>query len=289
MNQSNSNPSPAYESPRRTGRIASLGSFTISMGAGFFSLIGRFYLLLSATFTDIIKGLFLPGEQLGREALIFQMVRVGVKAVPIVTLIQLAIGMILPLQMFPKLDEFGQAEQIATINAIAAFRELGPLMTAVILSGFAGASIAAELGTMVTSEEIEALESLALNPVRFLVVPRLLATVIMMVMLTVIADLVMIAGGWLTSLHLGIDSDVFYRLTLDAVNVTSFITGLVKAAVFGLLIALIACFLGLNVKPWQGSAGVGRATTNTVVYCIVAVIGADALFTVIFYSYGLFK
>jgi len=162
-------------------------------------------------------------------------------------------------------------------------------MTAVVFSGFAGASIAAELGTMVTSEEIEALESLGLNPVRFLVVPRLLATVVMMVMLTVIADVVMVTGGWLTAMRLGIDSDVFYQLTIDAVNITSFITGLVKAAVFGLLIALIACFLGLNVKPWQGSEGVGLATTNTVVYSIVAIIGADAVFTVIFYSYGLFK
>jgi len=142
---------------------------------------------------------------------------------------------------------------------------------------------------MVTAEEIEALEALALNPVRFLVLPRLVATVIMMVLLTVIANLVMITGGWLTSMRLGIDSDVFYNLTVQAVNITGFITGLVKAAVFGLLIGLIACFLGLTVKPWQGSEGVGQATTNTVVYSIVAIIGADAIFTVIFYSYGLFK
>jgi len=200
----------------------------------------------------------------------------------------MAIGMILPLQMFPKLDEFGQANQIATINAIAAFRELGPLMTAIVLSGFAGASIAAELGTMVTAEEIEALESLALNPIRFLVVPRLLATVLMMIVLTVIADVVMIFGGWLTSLKLGLDSDVFYQMTVTAVNITGFITGLVKGGVFGMLIGLIACYLGLNVKPWQGSEGVGQATTQTVVQSIVAVIFADAVFTVIFYSYGLF-
>ncbi len=196
--------------------------------------------------------------------------------------------MILPLEWVPRLDEFGQANQIATINAIAAFRELGPLMTAIVLSGFAGASIAAELGTMVTAEEIEALESLALNPIRFLVVPRLLATVLMMIVLTVIADVVMIFGGWLTSLKLGLDSDVFYQMTVTAVNITGFITGLVKGGVFGMLIGLIACYLGLNVKPWQGSEGVGQATTQTVVQSIVAVIFADAVFTVIFYSYGLF-
>ena len=269
--------------------LASLGGLTLSVGRKFFGLFGGMSLLLGETLGTTARGMFQPGQRLGREALITQMVRVGVKAIPIVILIELAIGMILPLQMFPKLDEFGQAEQIATINAIAAFRELGPLMTAVILSGFAGASIAAELGSMVTAEEIEALESLALNPVRFLIVPRLLATMIMTVLLTVIADVVMIFGGWLTGIKLGIDSDVFFQMTLEAVNVTGFCTGLVKAAVFGMLIGLIACFLGLSIKPWQGSEGVGRATTNTVVFSIVAIIGADAVFTVIFYSYGLFE
>jgi len=272
-----------------TRTFASVGHVAFSLSRTVFGMLGGMYLLLADTSVSTARGLFLPSARIGREALITQMVRVGVRAVPIVMLIELAIGMILPLQMFPKLDEFGQSEQIATINAITAFRELGPLMTAVILSGFAGASIAAELATMVTAEEIEALESMALSPVRFLVVPRILATVIMTVLLTVIADVVMVFGGWLTALELGIDSDVFYQLTCQAVNITGFTTGLIKAAVFGMLIGLIACFLGLAVKPWQGSEGVGQATTNTVVYSIVAVIGADAVFTVIFYSYGLFK
>jgi len=114
---------------------------------------------------------------------------------------------------------------------------------------------------MVTAEEIEALEVSALSPVRFLVVPRLLATVIMTIMLTVIADVVMIASGMLTAVKLGIDSDVYFQLTLDAVDIMSFATGLIKAGVFGLLIGLIACFLGLSVKPWRGSEGVGQATT----------------------------
>ena len=252
-------------------------------------MLGGMSLLLGQATSSTAKGLLIPGERIGGDALLTQMVRVGVRAIPIVVLIQMAVGMILPLQLFPKLDEFGQSEQIAAINAIAGFRELGPLMTAVVLSGFAGASIAAELGTMVTTEEIEALRASALNPVRFLVVPRLLATVIMTVMLTVIADIVMVASGMLTSVKLGIDYDTYFQLTLEAVNITGFTTGLVKAAVFGLLIGLIACFLGLSVKPWQGSEGVGRATTNTVVYSIVAIIGADAVFTLIFYSYGLFS
>ena len=109
----------------------------------FFSMLGAMYLLLSEATYSTAKGMFVPGQRIGGDALVAQMVRVGVRAIPIVILVEMAIGMILPLQMFPKLDEFGQAEQIATINAISGFRELGPLMTAVVLCGFAGASIAA--------------------------------------------------------------------------------------------------------------------------------------------------
>ena len=270
-------------------KTVAFGRFEFKAVRRFFSMLGSMYLLLSDVTCSTAKGMLLPGQRFGRDALVAQMVRVGVKAIPIVILVEMAIGMILPLQMFPKLDEFGQAEQIATINAISGFRELGPLMTAVVLCGFAGASIAAELGTMVTAEEIEALKASALNPVRFLVVPRMFATVIMTVMLTVIADVVMVASGMFTSYKLGIYPDRYFQLTFEAVNVWGFATGLVKAGVFGLLIGLIACSLGLSVKPWQGSEGVGRATTNTVVYCIVAIIAADAVFTMIFYSYGLFK
>jgi len=270
------------------GLLGGLGRLTLRGGRRIFSMFGGMSLLLGDSMCKTAAGIFIPGRRAGGEALIFQMVRVGVRAIPIVVLIQMAIGMILPLQMFPKLDEFGQSEQIATINAIAGFRELGPLMTAVVLCGFAGASIAAELGTMVTAEEIEALKASALNPVRFLVVPRLLATIIMTVMLTVIADVVMIGSGMFTAVKLGIDGSTYFHLTTEAVDVWGFVTGLIKAGVFGLLTGLIACHLGLSVKPWQGSEGVGRATTNTVVYCIVAIIAADAVFTLIFYSYGLF-
>lgn len=288
MKQSDSESDKAAKTTPLVRAVAALGRFILTAGRSIFSMLGGMSLLLGEVSSSTAKGLFISEQRISRDALITQMVRVGVRAVPIVILIQMAIGMILPLQMFPKLDEFGQSEQIASINAIAGFRELGPLMTAVVLSGFAGASIAAELGAMVTSEEIEALQASALNPVRFLVVPRLLATIIMTVMLTVIADVVMIASGMLTSVKLGIDFDVYFQLTIEAVDVTGFVTGLVKAAVFGLLIGLIACFLGLSVKPWQGSEGVGQATTKTVVYSIVAIIATDAVFTLIFYSYGLF-
>lgn len=288
MNELDSASKRAIKTSGLTRTVGFLGQFILTAGHRIFSMLGGMSLMLGKVASSTTKGLLVPGQRIGRAALLAQMVRVGVRAVPIVVLIQAAIGMILPLQMFPMLDEFGQSDQVAAINAVAGFREFGPLMTAVVLCGFAGASIAAELGTMVTTEEIEALQALALNPVRFLVVPRLLATIIMTIMLTVIADVVIVISGMFTAAQLGIDPDTYFHLTCEAVDVAGFITGLVKAAAFGLVIGLIACFLGLSVKPWQGSEGVGRATTNTVVYSIVAIIVADAAFTLIFYSYGLF-
>ena len=197
-----------------TGWLAALGRLVLEKPRGLFGLLGGMFLLLAATARWVLKGLVQPAVRPKPEALAFQMVRVGVRAIAIVVLVQATIGIILPLQMFPQLDKYGQGDQVATINAIAAVRELGPLMTAIVLSGFAGASIAAELGTMVTAEEIEALQAMALNPVRFLVVPRILATVIMTLLLSIVAVVVMIFGGWLTSLQLGLDSGVYYQLTV---------------------------------------------------------------------------
>ncbi len=265
------------------------GRLLIDKLAGFFSMLGGMTFLLFETVMVLLKGMVFRSQRVSRSALAFQMVRVGVRAIPIVIMIQVAVGVIMPLQMYPKLNEFGQGEQIATINAIAALRELGPLMTAIILSGFAGASIAAELGTMVTTEEIEALRATALSPVRFLVAPRLAATMIMTVLLSVIADVVMVAAGMATGRNLGVDPGLYMQLSREAVDISGFVSGLVKAGVYGLLIGLVACYMGLSVKPWEGSEGVGRATTLTVVYSIVAVIMAAAVFTVIFYAYGIFS
>src|SRR3989440_11443544 len=123
------------------------------------------------------------------------MVRVGVRSIPIVMLVLFCIGSILALQMAPVLKEYGAVEQTANIISIAVFRELGPLVSAIVLTGFAGASIAAEIGSMVVSEEIEALEAQAISPIRFLVLPRVVATTIMMVCVAVVGDLMGVLGG----------------------------------------------------------------------------------------------
>jgi phospholipid/cholesterol/gamma-HCH transport system permease protein len=171
------------------------------------------------------------------------------------------------------------------VISVAIFRELGPLVSAIVLTGFAGASIAAEMGTMVVSEEIEALEAHAINPIRFLVVPRVLATTLMMICIAVLGDIAGILGGLSVGQPLlGIGGQQYLTHTFDILKLKDFITGLVKAGVFGGLIAGQACYLGLGVTG--GAQGVGNATTRTVVYTIVALITVDLLFTSVFYFLG---
>jgi len=244
------------------------------------------YLLYDAA-AAVQRGLFgKRGRRLGWQNLWAQMVRVGVRAIPIVSLVVWCIGSILSLQMVPELRKYGATSRVADIISIAMFRELGPLVSAIVLTGFAGASIAAEMGTMVVSEEIEALEAHAISPIRFLVMPRVLATTVMMVCLAVVGDIMGVFGGMLTCrLFVGIDMRQYLGLTFDAVGLKDFITGLFKAAVFGSIISGMACYLGLRVTG--GAQGVGVATTRTVVLTIVALIFVDLLFTAVFFFLGI--
>ena len=183
------------------------------------------------------------------------------------------------------LSTFGQTDKIANIVGVAVLRELGPLISAIVLTGFAGAAIAAELGTMVVGEEIEALESQALNPIRFLAVPRVIATILSLVLLTIIADVVAISTACLVSVEfLEVPFELYKSNTLAQVSLTDFTTGLLKASVFGLILASIACYNGFKVSG--GAAGVGKATTDTVVQTIVTIVIADLIFTSIFYLIG---
>jgi phospholipid/cholesterol/gamma-HCH transport system permease protein len=226
------------------------------------------------------------GRRLGWANLWAQMVRVGVRAIPIVSLVVFCIGAILAMQMSPILRDYNEEKRVADIIGIAVFRELGPLVAAIVLTGFAGASIAAEIGTMTVSEEIEALEAHAISPVRFLVVPRVLATTVMMVCLAVVADIMGALGGMLVSrFFIGIDFQQYIDRTFTAINLKDFTTGLVKAACFGVIVSSLACYLGLKVTG--GAQGVGVATTRTVVLTIVALIFVDLMFTSVFYFLGI--
>ncbi len=242
--------------------------------------------LLGDTISWTLRSLFSRNVKFGGRAILVQMFRVGVKSIPIIAIVEVFIGVILALQLAPTLDTYGQRQRVADVVGIAIVRELGPLLTAIVLSGFAGASIAAEIGSMVESEEVKALRAHALNPIRFLVVPRFLATSLMIVVLTVFSDYIGVLGGFLTAVYiLDVPPVLYMNLTQAALTTTDFLTGLVKAGVFGGVIAMIACYEGLRVSG--GPAGVGRATTSTVVKSIVAIIGIDAVFTAAFYALGI--
>src|SRR5688572_5521464 len=251
---------------------------------GLLEFLGGLGYLMFDTLAAVRRGLFAKrGRRLGWYNLWAQMVRVGVRSIPIVMLVLFCIGAILALQMAPILRSYGALARVADIISVAVFRELGPLVSAIVLTGFAGASIAAEIGTMVVSEEVEALEAEAISPIRFLVLPRVIATTVMMVCVAVIGDLTGVCGGMFVSgTILDISPAKYLTLTFEAIHIQDFVTGLIKAGVFGALISSLACYLGLGVSG--GAQGVGVATTRTVVLTIVALILVDLLFTAVFYA-----
>jgi phospholipid/cholesterol/gamma-HCH transport system permease protein len=253
----------------------------------FIEFLGGIGLLLRDTAASFRRGLLAKrGRRLGWRNLWSQMVRVGVRSVPIVCLVLFCIGAILALQMAPILRNYGAVSQTANIISVATFREMGPLVSAIVLTGFAGASIAAEIGTMVVSEEIEAMEAQAISPMRFLVLPRVLATTVMMICVAVVGDVTGVLGGsFVASNLLGISNSQYFRKTFEAIQMRDFVTGLIKAGCFGMLISSLACYLGLGVTG--GAQGVGVATTRTVVLTIVALITVDLMFTAAFYFLGL--
>lgn len=265
-----------------TGPITTLGERAI----GTVAFIGQLGLLITAAFGASPRMVVRKrGRRLAWRNLWFQLYRVGVKSIGVVMLVTFAIGVILSLQIVPILEQYGAGTQIASIIGIAFFRELGPLVGAIVLTGFAGASIAAEIGTMAVNEELKALRSHAISPVRFLVVPRVLASMVMTTCLAVLSSVMGILGGMLTTKSI---IDMPYRAYLDLtfamVETTDIVTGLIKAAVFGVLIGALACQLGLAVRG--GASGVGSATTRTVVISIVALTIVDLGFTAVFYLLG---
>lgn len=256
------------------GRFAVLRSAVLYAG-------GLVHLYLSVT-KRLIYGVAGGQHRISATGLVTQCVRVGVRSIPIVIIVQTFIGIILALALARPLDNYGAMDRIADVVALAMLREMGALLSAVILSGFAGASIAAEIGAMVEGEELKALRAHGLDPIRYLVVPRVVATAVMMLGLTVLANLVGVIGGYLTSVYvLGLNATNYLANTRAAVTLTDYYTGLIKGVVFGGLIAGLACYEGLNVKG--GAEGVGRATTTTVVKSIVALIATDCVFAIIYY------
>jgi phospholipid/cholesterol/gamma-HCH transport system permease protein len=289
MADSGTSSTPITEKSRRSTVFEPFVNVLSSLGArvtGVLEHVGYSLFLLLDASKWVVRSMYEGKTRVGRRAIVTQLVRVGVRSVLIVCLVSACVGLILAFQLAPPLDDFGSRDAVANIIGVAVLRELGPLIGAIVLTGFAGASMAAEIGTMAVSEEIDALEAHALNPVRFLVVPRVIASTIAMAALAVLADITSIAASLMVSvLVLDIPKSTYIQNTLDQVKTVDFVTGVIKAGVFGMLIGVIACANGLKlVGTSAGADGVGRATTATVVQSVVAIVIADLIFTAIFFA-----
>jgi phospholipid/cholesterol/gamma-HCH transport system permease protein len=217
-----------------------------------------------------------------KERIFEQARKAGVDSLPIVSLIALFIGFIFALQTAYFMQRLGSEMYIASLVALSLVRELGPVMTALVVAGRVGASFTAELGTMKVTEQIDALETLATNPIKYLVVPRFLALSIMLPLLTLYANAIGIFGSFLIcTAKLGISSNLYLRVTFESILHKDLFTGLFKTIFFGMIIAFVSCFEGFNVEG--GAEGVGLATRRAVVTTFIMIIAADCFFTALFY------
>ena len=208
--------------------------------------------------------------------------RAGVQALVVVGLISFLTGLIMAFQAAPPLREFGVDLYVVNLVSLAMLRELGPIMTAIVLAGRSGSAFAAEIGTMKVNEEINALTTMGLDPVRFLVAPRVLAGVLVTPVLTIYADLVGVGGGLAVMMGRGYPLVILWRQLLSAVEINDVLAGLIKAFVFGALVAGIGCLRGLQTK--SGASAVGISTTRSVVTSIFFIVVVDAIFAVVYYA-----
>ncbi|HEX4001512.1 MAG TPA: ABC transporter permease [Candidatus Acidoferrales bacterium] len=222
------------------------------------------------------------GRKVRAAASIHQAMAVGVEALPIVSLISFFVGTILALEGAYELRKFGAMNMVANAVAVTMTRELGPLMTAIVVIGRSGSAFAAEIGTMKVNEEIDALETMALDPVHFLVAPKFLAMLLMMPCLTTWADLMGVLGGAFFGMAAaGFTLHTYIQATLNSLILRDIMTGLIKSLMFALVITAVGCHEGFSTG--LGSEQVGRSTTSAVVKSIFLVVLVDLVFTGIFY------
>ncbi|MEO8536910.1 MAG: MlaE family lipid ABC transporter permease subunit [Betaproteobacteria bacterium] len=208
--------------------------------------------------------------------------RVGVDALPIVALISFLLGVILAFQSAIPMRKFGAEIFVADLIGLAMLRELGPLMTAILLAGRSGAAFAAEIGTMTVNQEVDALTTMGLDPVRFLVTPRIIAALLMTPLLTLFADLVSLLGGALTLQSFSIPFVTFVHEVEGIVDFSDFMAGFVKSFVFAILVAGIGCLRGLQTTA--GASAVGDAATRAVVSGIILLVVVDGVFAVLYFA-----
>jgi len=231
---------------------------------------------LFLSFTALLRG------RVPRRTFVAQAVRLGSDSLPIIMLISLLVGLTTALQAAHQLLRFGANIYIADLVGVAMVAELGPLMTAIVMAGRSGSSVAAEISTMVISEEVDALKTMGINPVRYVLVPKLLALVFTMPLLTVMSMAVGILGGIVVSLvFLDLSFQAFWNEMLDALALRDLLVAMLKSVTFAVLIGLTAGHTGFRARG--GATGVGRATTASVVASIFLVIVFDAVYSLVFY------
>jgi phospholipid/cholesterol/gamma-HCH transport system permease protein len=232
----------------------------------------------------MVKALLNPKQVRWKDAF-FVAETAGVNALPVIALIGFLMGLIMAFQAAIPMRQFGAEIYVANLVGLSMVRELGPLMTAIVLAGRSGSAFAAELGTMKINEEIDALITMGLDPVRFLVVTRILAAVIITPLLTLFADFIGVLGGSIVLISMGYSLATYFKQIISMVNYVDLFGGLFKSIVFGLLVAGIGCLRGLQTEI--GASAVGESTTRAVVGGIVLIVATDGLFSVIYYYLGI--
>jgi phospholipid/cholesterol/gamma-HCH transport system permease protein len=236
----------------------------------------------SALFTEIGSVLIFLGQTLrwtfspplDVKSLLKQMEQIGFNSIPVVITTALSTGMVLALQSYTGFKRFGAETLIGTVVSLSMTRELGPVLTGLMVAGRAGAAMAAELGTMRVTEQIDALSTLATNPMKYLVVPRFVASTLMMFFLTALGMIVGITGGYFVGVKvLGSNPVTYINNSINNTEVTDIWYGLVKALVFGAVVGLIGCYKGFNTEG--GAEGVGKATTGAVVISCMLILILD--------------
>jgi len=245
-------------------QIANLGEFMLDRVAG----IGDVAIFSLKTFGWIFA------RRQRRDVLLPSFYQIGVLSLPVVALTGLFIGMVLAVQSYSQFRAMGLQTRLGAVINLSLVRELGPVLAATMLAGRVGSAMAAELGTMRVTEQIDALESMGANPIYYLVVPRFLGCLILIPTLTVMADFMGVLGGYLYShLLLGIDYHHYWTNSREYVDAFDFLMGIFKSFFFGAAIALVSCHRGFNCDP--GAEGVGRAATNAFVHSFILILVLD--------------
>ncbi|MCB9800275.1 MAG: ABC transporter permease [Candidatus Omnitrophica bacterium] len=256
------------------GRIGENCAFVFSGVARLSGLLGEVISVIFRSFTQ--------KKTIKAKHIFHQMVLMGVDSAGIICLVGISVGMVLALQSAYQLKQMGAEIYTGALVSVSVTRELGPLIASIVLAGRVGARLAAELGTMKVQEEVDALTTMGLNPIQYLVVPRCLSLVMVLPCLTVIADVMAILGGFLIGITgIGINPYLYLAKSFDPLVLKDIYSGLGKSGIFAMVVALVSCHQGLSVEG--GAEGVGKATTQAVVISIVLIIVVDCLATAVLY------